>query len=600
MPQIIAIDLETTGLEATWDRSAKVHCCGFANSKESYLVVGHDEVGQELERIRKEGYIVVAHNAVFDLSVIRLHYGIGFKEWHDTMLMSFTIDTNPQNSLDAVASRLKLEGKFESPTSWDKYTPSMGKYCLNDAKVCWQVFQKLAPQLKSDELAWQFYLNIDLPYQEVLMELNQGAFLDNEALDHLDRLYSRYLNWLESKLVKFQYYWKKTSKTVVTPKPHIEWLPLTKQYYETAYVNRSGETIYAQTKLDLFNPNSTDQAVRYLRSQGVPKTAFKITESGKLSIDKETQIDHPFAVLLAKYNLAKHKYDGFIAPLVRKRDGNVIRGRFNQCRTATHRLSSSDPNLQNIPRRGAGGNRFRQLFIAPPEFDLLVGDLDRIELVVLAYYLEEYGYSSYMADAIRAGDDLHTINRDKWGLPPTTAGRDIAKTVIFALVYGAGDDKLSKTARLSKSEMAETRKAIYAATKLDRFRDAMVARAQRSRGVLHDVMGSRLLVKQVLSSRPDVFAEGQRKCLNYLIQGSAGSIFKELQLRAAEPLQDLLVRTVLVVHDEAVYMAFKDQSQEALAVLNREYKNSDILATKGGTVVPISAEFKVCRTWADK
>lgn len=607
---LTAIDLETNSLNSTWDHKTTVHCAAFSTRDgkqiKTWLVVGHDEVGEELRRLKKEGVIPICHNALFDLGTIRTHYNITFEDWHDTMLLAYSLKPSSIGlGLNDLAKKHLGEEKLDSP-SFTKYTPKMGKYCKQDATLALKLFYRLGKQLKQDVVAWEFYRNVDLPYQQVLMDMQLGSTLDVEALEHLDRVYTRYLEWLRKKVYSYHYYWQDKSTETKITQQHVEYLPSQGQYYKTGYSKVKGEQVWWQTKLALWNPNSTDQNVKLLQQFGVPKRLFKVTETGKLSVDKTTLPDmvrfHPIAALMNAANLAEHKYTGFIKPLLTKRAGSLIYGDFNQCRTSTRRLSSSNPNLQNIPRRSKSGKRFRQVFIAPPGYDVIVGDLDRIELVVLSFYLEEYGYSTYMADAVRAGDDLHTINRDMWGLPPTEAGRDIAKTVIFALIYGAGDEKLASSSGISKQEMSEVRRAIYSATKLDKFRDSLVKRVIRNHGVFHDLMGAKYVVREVLSAKSDVLAEGTRKVGNYIIQGSAGSIFKELQNRAYDDYSKQpkfsLVRQTVAVHDEAMYICPTEHTESLVKLLNSNFNSTDILVTDNGAI-PIRCSFNSGTSWAE-
>lgn len=603
---VIAIDFETASLSEAHTYGT-VHCMATASIEFGMLCtelfVGREAIAKELRRIKQAGLVPVAHNASFDLAVCRTQFGVVFDDWHCTQLLSYSLKPSSNgHSLDDLAKALLGKNKLTKP-SFDKYTPKMGTYCQKDAELCLELYMKLSSQLRKDEQAWDFYRNVDCPYQAVIVEMQMGAAVDTERLAHLDRLYSRYLRYIKGLLNRRYYSWP-SGKTIEGNQAHVEWLPITKQYQKTSYSMRNGVKVWAHCVLDLINFNSSDQKVRLLRQEGVPKSQFKVTPTGKLSVDKDalSSMSSPLAKLLNKLSASQHKYDGFVTPLITKQVDGRIYASFNQMVTATRRLSSSSPNLQNIPRKGRAGAMFREVFRAPEGFTCIVGDLDRIELVVLAYFLEQHGLSTYMADAVREGQDLHTINRDMWGLPQTPEGRDIAKTTIFALIYGAGDEKLAAASKISKKEMASIRAAIYAATKLDRLKEQWVKEAARNNGLFRDVFGARYVVRGILSHKPDVVAEATRQVVNYKVQGSAGSIFKELQLRAYDKYRSnprySLLRQQIAVHDEAFYICPIELADEAVTLLNGCFNSNDILVTKNGPI-PIRCAFQAGRTWRD-
>lgn len=262
---LTAIDLETNSLNSTWDHKTTVHCAAFSTRDgkqiKTWLVVGHDEVGEELRRLKKEGVIPICHNALFDLGTIRTHYNITFEDWHDTMLLAYSLKPSSIGlGLNDLAKKHLGEEKLDSP-SFTKYTPKMGKYCKQDATLALKLFYRLGKQLKQDVVAWEFYRNVDLPYQQVLMDMQLGSTLDVEALEHLDRVYTRYLEWLRKKVYSYHYYWQDKSTETKITQQHVEYLPSQGQYYKTGYSKVKGEQVWWQTKLALWNPNSTDQNV---------------------------------------------------------------------------------------------------------------------------------------------------------------------------------------------------------------------------------------------------------------------------------------------------------------------------------------------------
>jgi DNA polymerase-1 len=233
----------------------------------------------------------------------------------------------------------------------------------------------------------------------------------------------------------------------------------------------------------------------------------------------------------------------------------------------------------------------RKCFIAPEGYSLVVGDLNRIELVVLAYYLELVLGFTGMSDAVRAGEDLHQTNADLW-----QCERRVAKTVIFCLVYGGGANKIAHLTDISVKEAKQVIKRIYDTTPIQELKEKLISHARKKKGCFKDVLGRLLKAEGILYDRQSKeYARAERQCFNYLIQGSAASIFKYLQNEA----RDLYgYRQLLQVHDECIYEVPTDLAQLACEHLTNVFTNDTILSTNNFKV-PITCSFHFASNWYD-
>jgi DNA polymerase-1 len=250
----------------------------------------------------------------------------------------------------------------------------------------------------------------------------------------------------------------------------------------------------------------------------------------------------------------KNTYVDALPLLVHPRTGRV-HTTFNQAVAATGRLSSSEPNLQNIPVRSELGRRIRQAFVAPPGFQLVSADYSQIELRILAHFSQDPAF----LEAFRAGADIHERTAaEVFGVPPssvTSEQRRIAKAINFGLVFGQSDYGLAQAVGIPRA----TAKA-YIASYFERYAgvrsymERSIAEA-RATGVSTTLLGRRRAIPEILSRRPQERAHAERVARNTPIQGSAADILKLAMIEVASGLDAnwRAVRLLLTVHDELVF-----------------------------------------------
>ncbi|HET8527184.1 MAG TPA: DNA polymerase, partial [Actinomycetota bacterium] len=277
------------------------------------------------------------------------------------------------------------------------------------------------------------------------------------------------------------------------------------------------------------------------------------------------------------------------------RDGRV-HTTFNQTGAATGRLSSTNPNLQNIPVRGELGRQIRRAFVPGSKSQLLlVADYSQIELRVLAHLADDRGLKA----AFASGADIHTATSARvFGLPedqvdPATRSR--AKMINYGLAYGMNAFGLASRLEITPDEAQEFIDSYFAAfPQIREYLDRQVARAA-AEGFTETLLGRRRYIPELQAANPRVRDMGRRMALNAPIQGSAADVFKLGMIRVDGALResDLDTRMLLTVHDELVFEVPKKQVEGAAEVVKREMEAAYDLE------VPLRADIGWGQNWAE-
>lgn len=331
--------------------------------------------------------------------------------------------------------------------------------------------------------------------------------------------------------------------------------------------------------------------------------AAKNTATGQAStaanVLEELSGAHPMVDALLTFRKLEKLRSTYLEPLPRhiEADGR-IHTHFNQCATATGRLSSSAPNLQNIPIRGEGGPRMRACFIAKPNYSLIAADYSQIELRVLAHFSKDPN----LVDAFRNNEDIHrrtaALLHDIPAEQVTPAQRRAAKTINFGLIYGMGARKLAADLSVPFADaktFIETYFARFASIKA--FFDSVVEMA-RTEGFVTTLAGRRRPLPDMQSTRPQLRAAAERQAVNTLIQGSAADIIKSAMLAAAknQELKALGATMLLQVHDELVFEAPEAHAMEAGRIIDQTMEAS---GNAYGLSVPLLVDWGHGHTWAE-
>jgi DNA polymerase I len=571
----MVLDTETTDLDPLLAELVGLSVC--ADPKQAfYIPVGHrDENGktvpgqltkQEVFKALKpfmedKNLPKLGHNLKFDYGIIREQgEGTTLKGpmW-DTMIAAYLLDPGRRTfKLDDLCREIldvRLTS-FAEVTGGDKRPEAFAYVHLEEAKnySCEDVYgacllwEEFRPELEKQEL-WQLFSDLETPLVPILAEMElAGIRVDPELLQDLSREFRTKLAELEKEIYKYA-----------------------GQEFNINSPRQLGEILFEKLKL----PHGRKTKTGY---------STDVTVLEKLSFH-----ELPQAVLIHR-NLSKLQstYVEKLANLVHPKTGRVHTS-FNQTVTATGRLSSSNPNLQNIPIRTEEGKRIRQAFIPADGHVFVAGDYSQIDLRVLAHYSQDKA----LLEAFRSGQDIHNQTAAEiFFVSPmliTPQMRRVAKTINFGIVYGMSSFGLASQLNLSRKE---------AQTFIDRyfkhypgvqqFMEEIVKQARQDHFVKTLLNRIRLLPDINSSNRTRrEFAE--RTAINTPIQGTAADIIKLAMIKVDRELKKakLEARMLLQIHDELVFEAPEDEADE-IKELARECMES-VMKLDVPLVVNISA-----------
>ncbi|HKI56399.1 MAG TPA: DNA polymerase I [Trueperaceae bacterium] len=456
-------------------------------------------------------------------------------------------------------SALIGKGKLQK-SMLDVPLPQLAEYAAEDAEVTWRLYQSLRSGMDAAGDALRtLFRDLEMPLVRVLAGMERaGVALDSEHL----RAYG------------------------ATLEGRIEGL----RHEAFAAAGRE------------FNLESPKQLGEVLFDElGFP--VVKRTKTGRSTDAEVLQTlagdgDHPLPGLLLEYRELTKLLGTYLVPLpnlVSERTGR-LHASFHQTGAATGRLSSSDPNIQNIPVRTEAGREIRRAFRAGSEDSLLMAaDYSQVELRMLAHFSED----AELVRAFREGLDIHAyVASQVYGVPLSEVDADqrrVAKTVNFGIVYGQTAYGLARTLHIPTADAAafiDAYKQRYAG--LDRFLEACVAQAEEH-GYVSTILGRRRPVPQVRSRNRNVRALGERLAINTVIQGSAADLIKVAMVRLHRLFEEdgSGARLLIQVHDELVV-----ETPEAVADTVRDQvvrEMTEALPLR----VPLKVEVGVARNWLE-
>ena len=355
--------------------------------------------------------------------------------------------------------------------------------------------------------------------------------------------------------------------------------------------------IHMETGSATFNPNSPKQLGEMLfDTMGLPHG--KKTQRG-WSTDAETLEslrEYPLVEDVLQYRAYQKLNSTYVEGLLKVigEDGR-IHSTFNQTEARTGRLSSDNPNLQNIPIRTELGSQLRAYFIAKPGCVLVDADYSQIELRILAHVTGD----EHMQNAFRSGEDIHRSTAAKiYGIPQsevTPRLRSSAKAINFGIMYGKGAYSLSKDIGVSVKEADAFLKNYLAAfPKVDGYMEKTIADA-KDRGYVSTLFGRRRALPELSSSNRNIRASGERMARNTPIQGTAADVIKLAMVRVWRRLRDekMESRLILTVHDELIEEAPEAEAAKAASILREEMEGCVHYA------VPLSTEVHEGKNWLE-
>ena len=572
--KLFAVDTETTSISAHRAELVGISFC-WKEHNAYYLAVkapmgakclGLSKVRQKLTSILADDRVKkIGQNAKYDMIVLHNSNmplrGLIF----DTMIVSYVLDAERSHSLDNMALDFlnyqkiptsDLIGKGRNQMSFEMVdTASACDYSCEDADTTFQLYQYLNKKIEKEPRLKQLFEEIEMPLVEVLitMELN-GVKLDVHILKQLSVEIN---NQLE----------------------------------------RTTEKIYALAS-GPFNIDSPKQLSEVL----FDRLGLKSLREGKTGHSTDAGVldelvgQHPIIEQTLQYrqlSKLKNTYTDKLGSLINLRTGRV-HASFNQTITATGRLSSSDPNMQNIPIRTEIGKKIRAAFVPEKKTDRIVSlDYSQIELRMVAHFSGD----KELKKAFEQDRDIHTFvasqiyNVDIKDVTPQMRSR--CKTVNFGLIYGQGPFGLSKTTSMS---VAESRKFIddyFARYKaIQQFKKDAVTKVKRT-GFAETICGRRRKITGLESKNGNVRSQAERLVINTLIQGSAADLIKVAMIKIQKKIEEeeLSAKMILQIHDELVFEADGKQAEKLAKVFSDEMTGAIKLN------VPLKVDITIGKNW---
>jgi len=510
----------------------------------------------------------VGQNIKFDMEVL-LTYGIRVAGvWFDTMLASYLLNPSRSgNGLDALSqehlnhkmisySEVTGSGKEQINFSEVKIADA-SRYACEDADATWLLRQKFEPEVTASGMGELFH-TIEMPLVSILAEMeNHGVLLDSRLLASLSTDFSVRLAELEGRI-----------------------FALADGPFNLNSPKQMGEVLFERMGLQSGK-----------KTKG--KTSFS-TDNEVLTLLAE---EHEIARLILDYrgvSKLKSTYSDALPRLINPRTGRVHTS-YNQTVTATGRLSSSDPNLQNIPIRSEEGRLIRHAFIAPPGHMILSADYSQIELRVLAHLSGDQVF----CHAFAHDEDIHTRTAaEVFGLFPemvTPEMRRQAKTINFGIIYGQGAFSLAKqlgTSRKTAEEFINAYKERHSGAIA--FLDGCISQAE-AQGYVTTILGRRLPIPDIHSSNGNVLAFARRNAINYPIQGSAADIIKSAMIRVDKRIQQegCKSRLIMQVHDELVFEIPEEE------LVRMELLVEEEMSRAGEMRVPLKVDISYGSNWSE-
>jgi DNA polymerase-1 len=574
---LFSFDTETTSLDYMEAELVGVSFA-VAAGEAAYVPCAHSYEGapEQISRERlleKLGPILqdpmrlkVGQNLKYDMSVLA-RYDITLRGIaYDTMLESYVLNSvASRHNMDDLAMKYlgvstvhfeDIAGKGAKQVTFDKIDLEIAaNYAAEDADITLQLHEALWPKLQKEPGLKRVFEEIELPLLSILSKVERtGVLLDVDLLN------------------------------VQSGELEVRMSALTKDAYELA-----GEE---------FNLGSPKQ-LQAIFFEKLKLPILKKTPKGQPStaepVLQELALDYPLPKVIMEYRgLSKLKstYTDQLPLQVHQRSGRVHTS-YHQAVAATGRLSSQNPNLQNIPIRTEEGRRVRKAFIAPDGYQLIAADYSQIELRIMAHLSNDKG----LVAAFEAGEDIHKATAAEVFNVELSAVKDFhrrnAKAINFGLIYGMSAFGLARQLNISRSDAQE-----YIDLYFERY-PGVLAYMDNTRaiaaeqGYVETLFGRRLYLPDITASNFQRRQAAERTAINAPMQGSAADIIKRAMITVNTWLDDsgLDARVIMQVHDELVLEAREDQVPQVVAGL------TDNMSGAAELSVPLLVECGVARDW---
>lgn len=549
----LALDTETDGLNFMQANLVGISL-SYAVGEAVYIPFKHEGL---TEHLTIEGAIELLSPILADETIPKVGQNIKF-DWHilkryganikgivdDTMLASYLLNpTERRHNMDDLAKDFlgvtttpfeKIAGKGRNQKSFDEIEIDIAEhYACEDADITLRLRHAILPQLQKHPESYRLYQEVEIPLVSILAEMEHtGILVDSDHLTALQAEFQARLSVLEE-----------------------EAFALAGEEFNLASSKQVGEILFEKLGLPVLRKTpggrpSTNEAVlnQLALDYPLPKLILEHREFAKLS----------------------STYTDSLIEQINPKTGRIHTS-FNQALTSTGRLSSSEPNLQNIPTRTKEGRRIREAFIAKEGCQLVSADYSQVELRLMAHFSQDKG----LIEAFNNNLDIHAATASEvFGLPiddVTPIDRNSAKAINFGLIYGMGAFSLARQIDVTRSQAQE-----YISLYFSRYPGvlAYMERAKeqgREQGYVETLFGRRLYLPDIKGRVPALRAAAERIAINAPLQGTAADLIKMAMIRvdAALKRKKLRSRLILQVHDELI-LEVPDEELELLKPLLKE------------------------------
>lgn len=575
--ELITVDTETTSLDYM-----EAHIVGLSFSTEPgeavYIPVAHDYEGAPeqlsrdlvLEKLRPlledADKPKLGQNLKYDKNVLA-NYGINLTGIaHDSMLQSYILDsTASRHDLASLAFKYlqRTTTQYEDVTGkGSKQIPfnqvpieQASPYAAEDADITLQLHLNLWPELQKNKKLQQIYETLEIPLLSVLSQVERnGVMVDADMLANQSRE-------LESRMTELEQ----------------QAFDLAKQSFNIGSPKQIQKILYEDMQLPILAKTP----------KGQPSTAESVLQ--------ELAQDYDFPRLILDYRgLSKLKttYTDKLPGQINATTGRVHTS-YHQAIAATGRLSSSDPNLQNIPVRTEEGRRIRQAFTAPPGYVLLAADYSQIELRIMAHLSQDKG----LLEAFSQNEDIHKKTAaevfDTILDKVSSEQRRAAKAINFGLIYGMSPFGLAKQLGIARSEAKD-----YVDRYFEHYPDVknymeLTREQARERGYVETVLGRRLYLPEINARNAARRQYAERTAINAPMQGTAADIIKHamIDIQAYLNKDHPDIKLIMQVHDELVF----EIPENKVDLLEPEIRN--IMTRTTGLSVPLLVDIGTGNNW---
>ncbi len=571
--ELVSLDTETTGTDPF---DAELVGLSFAVKENEAFYVPIPSDQEEAQKIvnefkpvyENEKILKVGQNIKYDMTVLA-NYHINIKgELFDTMVAHYLLQPELRHNMDYLAEiYLKYQtihideligpkGK-DQKNMRDLSPTQVYEYACEDADVTLKLKAVLEKELKKYK-ADQLFYQIEMPLIPVLAKMERnGVRLDTEALKQTSKDYTARMEQLEKEIIG-----------------------LAGEKFNISSPKQVGEILF--DKLHIIDKPKKTKGGQYVTSEEVLQSL-----KGKHAIVEKILAYRGLKKLLSTYIDALPK-------LINPKD-NRIHTSFNQTITATGRLSSSNPNLQNIPIRDEDGKEIRKAFIPDDGCEFFSADYSQIELRIMAHLSEDHN----MIEAFTEGDDIHAATAAKIFKQPieniTREQRSRAKTANFGIIYGISAFGLSERMGVSRTEAKKLIDDYFETyPQIKEYMDKSIQRA-RIKGYIETISGRRRYLPDINSNNSVVRGYAERNAINAPIQGSAADIIKVAMIRIFQRFEkeNIHSKMILQVHDELNFSVYPEEKERVQEIIISEMENAYKMQ------VPLKADCGWGKNWLE-